>query len=76
MKSCFKWPSCCEMFLIIFISSGSFSLSALFISIFKPFPVEQMQIIENYATVYTSNVLTCALCFILEERRHKPSQMI
>lgn len=38
MKSCFKGPSCCETFLIIFISSGSFILSALFISIFNPLP--------------------------------------
>ena len=31
-------PSCWEMFLIIFISSGSLSFRALFMSIFSPFP--------------------------------------
>lgn len=37
-KSCLSGPSCWETFLIIFISSGSLSFRALFISIFRPFP--------------------------------------
>lgn len=31
-------PSCCEIFLIIFINNGSLNFNALFMSIFKPFP--------------------------------------
>lgn len=31
-------PSCCEIFLIIFINNGSLNFKARFISIFKPFP--------------------------------------
>lgn len=38
MKSSLVGPSCCEMFLMTFISRQSFIFRALFISIFNPFP--------------------------------------
>lgn len=38
MNSGLVVPSCCEMFLIIFIRRQSFIFRALFISIFNPFP--------------------------------------
>lgn len=46
--------SCWEMFRIIFIISGSFSLNALFISIFSPSPGRRRhQMIRYKAEVYT-----------------------
>lgn len=55
MKSGLVSPSCCEMFLIIFIRRQSFIFRALFMSIFSPFPRhrDKHKLMYNRSSVFT-----------------------